>query len=173
VSEARAQKGEFTGKHMAMLAVGFFGVIISVNVGMAVVSSTSWTGLVVENSYVASQEFEEKRIAHEKQLAAGWQASFTYAPGLAQLVVKDGAGTPVDLGPVSLLINRPVGGHDDQKLTLTPSPDGGYAAAVTLGVGVWEVMASANTATGPFELHERFKVEGVKVEGAKVEEAKP
>jgi nitrogen fixation protein FixH len=160
MSQARANKGEFTGRHMALLAVSFFGVIIAVNVGMAVLSATSWTGLVVDNSYVASQEFEEKRIAHENQLAAGWQSSFTYAPGLAQLIVTDGAGNPVDLGPVSLLINRPVGGHDDQKLTLSRSSDGSYTATVILGEGVWEAMATAATATGPFELHERFKVGG-------------
>jgi nitrogen fixation protein FixH len=160
MSEARANKGEFTGRHMLLLALGFFGVVIAVNVGMAVVSSTSWTGLVVENSYVASQEFEEKRLAHDKQQAAGWQASFTYAPGLAQLIVKDGAGNPVDLGPVSLLINRPVGGHDDENLTLSRSPEGGYTATVTLAEGVWDAVATASTSTGPFELHERFKVEG-------------
>ena len=160
MSEARANKGEFTGRHMLFLAVGFVGVIISVNVLMAVVSSTSWTGLVVQNSYVASQEFEEKRIAHEKQTAAGWQASFTYAPGIAQLIVRDGAGKPVDLGPVTVLINRPVGGHDDEKLTLNRSADGSYAGAVALAEGVWDVVATATTDTGPFELHERFKVEG-------------
>ena len=160
MSEARANKGEFTGRHMLFLAVGFFGVIISVNVLMAVVSSTSWTGLVVQNSYVASQEFEEKRIAHEKQTAAGWQASFTYAPGIAQLIVRDGAGNPVDLGPVTVLINRPVGGHDDEKLTLNRLADGSYAGAVALAEGVWDVVATATTDTGPFELHERFKVEG-------------
>lgn len=161
MSNAPATKGEFTGRHMLLLALGFFGVIISVNVFMAVVSSTSWTGLVVKNSYVASQEFEEKRIAHEQQLAAGWQASFSYAPGVARLTVVDGAGNPVDLGTVELLINRPVGGHDDQQLTLTASADGSYAAAVTLGAGVWDMLATATTGTGPFELHQRFKVDGV------------
>lgn len=161
MSEVRATRGEFTGRHMLILAVCFFGVIISVNVGMAIVSSTSWTGLVVQNTYVASQEYEEKRLAHEQQVAAGWQASFTYSPGFAQLVVVDGAGNRVDLGPVSLQINRPVGGHDDQKLTLGASADGGYVAAVTLGAGVWDVVASASTATGPFELHQRLKVDGI------------
>ena len=158
MSQARAQKGEFTGRHMALLAVSFFGVIIAVNVGMAVLSATSWTGLVVDNSYVASQEFEEKRIAHDKQLAAGWQSNFTYDAGVAQLTVTDGAGNPVDLGPVSLLINRPVGGHDDAKLTPERAADGTYSAPVTLGDGVWEAMATASTSTGPFELHVRFKV---------------
>lgn len=152
-------KGEFTGRHMWMLMVAFFGVILAVNVTMAVVSSTSWTGLVVQNSYIASQEFETKRLAHEAQQAAGWKASFTYAPGVAELIVTDGAGNPVDLGPVSLQLNRPVGGHDDQKLTLNRSADGSYRAPVALGGGVWDALANAETATGPFELHQRFKVE--------------
>ena len=161
MSQARAKKGEFTGKHMLFLALGFFGVIFSVNIGMAVVASTSWTGLVVQNSYVASQEFEEKRLAHEQQMAAGWQASFVYTPGMALLTVTDGAGKTVDLGPVNLMINRPVGGHDDQKVTLAASTDGSYAAALTLDAGVWEMRATATTSTGPFELHERFKVEEI------------
>ena len=158
MSDAQAHKGEFTGKHMALLIVSFFGVIISVNIGMAVLSATSWTGLVVSNSYVASQEFEEKRIAHAQQLAAGWQSSFTYEAGLAQLIVRDGAGNPVDLGPVGLLINRPVGGHDDARLAPARAADGTYSAPVTLGDGVWEAVATASTSTGPFELHVRFKV---------------
>ena len=167
MSEAPAQKGEFTGKHMLALALSFFGVIIAVNVGMAVVSQTSWTGLVVENSYVASQEFETKRVAHDKQVAAGWESDFTYENGLARLVVKDGAGNPVDLGPVSLLINRPVGGHDDANLAPARGGDGAYSAPVTLGDGVWEAVAAADTSTGPFELHVRFKVGNPETETVK------
>jgi nitrogen fixation protein FixH len=159
MNQTRTEKGEFTGRHMLLLAVGFFGVVIAVNVLMAVVASSSWTGLVVDNSYVASQQFEDKRIAHEAQRAAGWQASFTYAPGIAQLIVRDGAGNPVDLGPVSVLVNRPVGGHDDQRLTLERSADVSYAAALVLSEGVWDALVTASSTTGPFELHERFKVE--------------
>jgi len=167
MSDAETHKGEFTGKHMAILVVSFFGVIFAVNIGMAVLSATSWTGLVVENSYVASQQFEEKRIAHDKQLAAGWQSSFTYEAGMAQLIVRDGAGNPVDLGPVGLLINRPVGGHDDASLTPARATDGSYRAPVTLGDGVWEAVATASTSTGPFELHVRFKVGTPEVETVK------
>ena len=50
----------FTGGHMLAVMVVFFGVVISVNVFLAVVANTSWTGFVVENSYVASQEFNHK-----------------------------------------------------------------------------------------------------------------
>lgn len=150
----------FTGFHMWVLAISFFGVIIAVNVTMAVMATRSWTGLVVQNSYVASQEFETKRLAHEAQMQAGWRASLTYSPGAARLVIVDGESTPIDLGEVSLSLNRPVGGHDDQTLTLGRAADGGYEAAVTLPPGLWEATVLApETALGPFELRERIQVE--------------
>jgi nitrogen fixation protein FixH len=153
------QSKEFTGRHMWLVIGTFFGVIIAVNIGMAVVSSTSWTGLVVQNSYVASQEFEDKRIAHQAQQAAGWNASFTYVTGRAELTIVDGTGAPLHLGTVTLKINRPVGGHDDQAVTLERTTDGAYVAAVDLGSGVWDALVEAETTPeGRFELHERFSV---------------
>ena len=151
----------FTGRHMWILALSFFGVILTVNAVMATLAMRSWTGLVVPNTYVASQEFEEKRLAHEAQNAAGWRATLTYMPGAARLVIVDGARGPVDLGDASLSINRPVGGHDDQTLALERQADGSYAASVSLPDGLWEARVTApDTALGPFELHERIRVTG-------------
>ena len=45
----------FTGFHMLACMIVFFGVIVAVNLTMATLASQSWTGLVVKNSYVASQ----------------------------------------------------------------------------------------------------------------------
>lgn len=155
--------GTFTGRHMWMLALGFFGVIIAVNIGMATVAMRSWTGLVVDNSYVASQDFEEKRLAHEAQTAAGWHADFSYGEGTARLAIVDKANAPVDLGTVTLLLNRPVGGHDDQTLTLTADAEGAYSAAVALPEGLWEATVTAdNTALGPYELRARIRVAATK-----------
>lgn len=152
---------EFTGKHMLLLAIGFFGVIISVNVLMAVLSATSWTGLVVQNSYVASQEFETRRIAHDAQQAAGWQSDIRLAEGRVMLSVRDAAGQPVALGLVELLVNRPVGGHDDQRLVLERQTDGSYAADLHLAGGVWDLHVEApETALGPYDLHERLSLSG-------------
>ena len=46
---------EFTGYHMLGVLVLYFGTIITVNLVMARFAITTWTGLVVENTYVASQ----------------------------------------------------------------------------------------------------------------------
>lgn len=148
----------FTGWHMWLLALTFFGVIIGVNIWLAVVSATSWTGMVVTDPYVAGQKFEANRIAHEAQKAAGWVATFNYSPGVARLVIIDGANNPVDLGDVTVTINRPVGGHDDKTVKLERSPTGGYEATVELGAGLWEAVITAlDTPEGPFTLASRFR----------------
>ena len=150
----------FTGWHMWALAIAFFGVIIGVNVWMAVVSARSWTGMVVEDSYIAGQQFETQRKAHDEQAKAGWSPTFLYLPGAAKLVIVDGAGHPVNLGDVKVLINRPVGGHEDQNLTLSRKADGSYEAPLTLPDGAWDATVSAqNTPLGPFQLVRRFFVE--------------
>ena len=62
----------FTGWHMAAIMVLFFGVIIAVNVTMAVFATTTFGGKVVENSYVASQKYNEWLAAAKEQEKLGW-----------------------------------------------------------------------------------------------------
>ena len=73
--QVRTAPKEFTGRHMLAIMLAFFGTIIAVNLVMAIFASRSWTGLVVKNSYVASQEFNEKGCggarAGRAQLDAG------------------------------------------------------------------------------------------------------
>ena len=50
----------FTGWHMVVALGLFFGTIITVNLAMAYYANSTWSGLVVKNTYVASQEFNGK-----------------------------------------------------------------------------------------------------------------
>lgn len=152
----------FTGWHMLLVICSFFGVVISVNVTLAVLSSTSWTGLVVPNTYVASQEFDDKRLAHEAQIAAGWQSEFDYDGTRLRILIVDGAGDPVPVDELTVQINRPVGGHDDQLLKMVRTADGAYEAPLALAPGLWEALAvDPETALGRYELHTRFVVKGL------------
>ena len=141
-----AQPKEFTGKHMALIIVAFFGVVVGVNVAMAVSASQTWTGLVVNNSYVASQEFQVKADAAHKQNAAGWTMSIAYENGriVARIAAK---GQELSLDNVAAFIHRPVGGHDDVTVPLSRGPQG-YEGVVALASGVWDVTVT----TGPTEL---------------------
>ena len=53
----------FTGWHMLAIMLAFFGTIITVNFTMAYLATSSWSGLVVKNTYVASQQFNGKTEA--------------------------------------------------------------------------------------------------------------
>lgn len=148
----------FTGRHMLVLMISFFAVIIGVNVFMAVSSSRTWTGLVVENSYVASQEFQAKLDLQREQAALGWTPEFSYAPGSLIFVLRDGNGAPLALEGVSIALTRPVGAAEDQVVVPTLQADGRYLAPLTLNAGLWDAQIRAlSTPHGAYELHQRFR----------------
>ncbi|MFD2647074.1 FixH family protein [Devosia albogilva] len=149
---------EFTGRHMLLVTCTFFGVIISVNLVMAISASRTWTGLVVQNSYVESQRFDDKHNRIRAQVEAGWRFATSYEDGKLVFRASDADGAVLPLEQVSAFIHRPVGGHDDQTLPLTPS-ESGYAAAVALPSGVWDVIVTTGeTSLGPIEFERRVTV---------------
>lgn len=132
-----AKQREFTGWHMLGVLVLFFGTIIGVNIWLAIEATTSWTGLVVENSYVASQEFNTKLANARAQDAMGWQGGFAYEDGQVRFTLVDGEGKPIRATSVTVALSRPIGTHGDQTLTLNPLVDGSYGAMVDLIPGAW------------------------------------
>ena len=80
---------EITGKKVLAFAVGAFGIIIGVNLVMAWQAVSTFPGLEVPNSYVASQSFDKERAAQE---ALGWTVEPSYENGVLSLVVRDKAG---------------------------------------------------------------------------------
>ena len=152
-----ARSREFTGRHMLLIIVAFFGVVIGVNIAMAVSASRTWTGLVVANSYVASQEFQVKADAAHAQNAAGWTMSVAYKDG--NLVARiDAKGQELNLDNVQAFVHRPVGGHDDVTVPLSRGPSG-YEGAVALASGVWDVTVTTSaTELGVIERETRISV---------------
>lgn len=60
---------EITGRQVFGFTVGAFAIIIAVNVYMAYSAVSTFPGVEVPNSYVASQNFEAARDAQD---ALGW-----------------------------------------------------------------------------------------------------
>lgn len=69
------QPRQFTGRHMAMIMIAFFGVIILVNLVMARFAVSTFGGTVVDNSYVASQRFNEWLDEADRQKQLGWSVA--------------------------------------------------------------------------------------------------
>jgi len=128
----------FTGRHMAAILISFFAVIIAVNVLMARLATSTFGGVVVENSYVASQKFNGWLDAARSEKALGWKAEIARADdGRLQVTLRDSAGTRIAAAAVSATAEHPLGLRDDIALVLKEGAPGHYAAA--LPAGRWRI----------------------------------
>ena len=123
---------ELKGRHVALMFVTGFSIIIAVNVTMATNAVRTFPGLEVKNSYVASQSFDARRAA---QAALGWQAQASYADNRLTLVVTDKSGRPVDPSKFQAVVGRPTTRTDDHHVSF----DARGQAEVTLPHGLWRI----------------------------------
>ncbi len=135
---------EFTGKHAAILFVGAFGVIIAVNLALAVSAVRTFPGLEVRNSYVASQEFNT-RLAQQRAL--GWSVRAEARGGRVILAITDAGGAPVEVADLSAVLGRATHVQDDVRPAF--AFDGtAYVAPVDLAPGNWNIRMVARAADG-------------------------
>lgn len=139
---------EFTGWHMAGVMCLFFGTIISVNMFLAFSASSTWTGLVVKNTYVESQHFNERTAEYNRQGALGWHAEPSYENGEFSIQLQDSVGNAIRGASVVAKLGRPVHEGDDRELVLTSATPGTYAGATQLSAGVWDAELTVNGANG-------------------------
>lgn len=64
----------FDGRQMTAILVAGFGIVIAINLYAAVVAKRTFGGVVVENSYAASQDYNRWLAEAEKERALGWKA---------------------------------------------------------------------------------------------------
>lgn len=138
----------FTGKHMLAIMVAFFSVIIAVNLTMAFFARSSWTGFVVENTYVASQQFNRKAAEGRAQATLGWKPDLTIADGQIRYRLIDGGGEAVAASEVTAHFRRPVSDAQDRELALAIQPDGAFSAPVDLDDGAWIVEIYSEAGIG-------------------------
>lgn len=147
MSERRSAAG-FTGLHMLLTMLVFFGIVIAVNLTMAVFASTSWTGFVVANSYVASQEFNEKMALTRAQAALHWQSRFRVEHNVLRYGIWNAEDASVPLKAVKATFRRPVDDREDHVVTLLRDEDGGFSLGHELADGLWLVEVEAEAEAG-------------------------
>lgn len=133
----------FTGWHMLSIMVLFFGTIITVNFTMAYLASSTWSGLVVKNTYVASQEFNGKAAGIRAMLATGIKGKLEVKDGVIRYHLTMSGDEPVIADKVTAHFKRPVGEHQDFVAELQSVGAGVYEAPHEVLHGHWivEVMA--------------------------------
>jgi nitrogen fixation protein FixH len=133
-----------TGRAVLLIALGAFGVVILANAVLAFYAVGTFSGLVVPNSYIASQDFDRRRNA---QIALGWTDGLGYTNGVLELTMKDATDRTVRPETLSISVGRPTEQRDDRMLDLQATLDG-VAAPVLLAPGNWRVEISATAEDG-------------------------
>jgi nitrogen fixation protein FixH len=129
----------FTGRKFLFVILGFFGVIITVNVIMAYLAVNNFRGVIVDSGYVASQSFNADEAALAEQAARGW-AFETTAPGGAPLIaIRDRDGAPIAGLAIEATAIRPTDQGMDRALPLAETAPGLYAAGAALPAGKWRI----------------------------------
>lgn len=132
----------FTGWHMLAVVFLFFGTIISVNLVLAVAATGTFPGLVVANSYVASQNFNERIADYRAQRDAGWRYEVTAPDGILAFKLAGRGGFAERRLQVTAFVGRPSTQQEDRQIALYDTPDG-YRAEEALPAGLWDVDVEA------------------------------
>jgi len=123
---------------MAFVMIGFFGVIIAVNVLLANLAVATFSGTVVENSYVASQGFNRLLGAAKADKALGWHLALARAgSGTVRFTLSDASGRPLTGAAVRAQADHPLGAKAPVVVTPREVAPGVYEAA--LPAGRWHV----------------------------------
>lgn len=136
--------GVLTGRRMLVIAGCFFLTFLIPNIILMWTSIGTFSGLVVGDSYTASQEFDRRRAA---QVALGWTVAVDHDDRVLTLGITDAAGEPVRPATLSVTMGRPTTTRNDQALVMEETPDG-YAGAAHFDPGAWRVEIEATAADG-------------------------
>ena len=152
---------QITGRHVLVYMLLFFGVVIGVNLTMAYFATNTWSGLVVQNSYVASQQFNETLEQADRQKALGWRHDFTIDGDSFHFTLTDSDGHLVPLHGVTLLAGHPATEFEDRIIQLTKVVGGTFTAPNDLPAGAWnlEIRAAAKDGT-EWKVRYRSTIEG-------------
>jgi nitrogen fixation protein FixH len=130
-----------TGRKVAMWFIAFFGVVIAVNLIMAREATATFGGVVVGNSYVASQNYNRWLDAADAQQRLGWSAE---AKRLADGRV---AVTFTGTGDAALLLSgearHPLGRQPDLHLEFVSEGTGRFVSREAVPAGRWRLRLAA------------------------------
>ncbi len=121
-----------TGRRVALMFIGFFAVVIAVNIGMARLALTGFSGTTVANSYVASQNFNRWLAEGRRQAAVGWQVAARLEANRMRLTVTDAGGQPLTGAAIVASARPPLGDQAAVRLAFRPDGAGTYVSTSAL-----------------------------------------
>jgi nitrogen fixation protein FixH len=143
----------FTGWHMTVVFVAFFGVVVGVNLTMANYAIATFGGTVVENSYVASQNYNRWLAQARRQKELGWTPRIDAGADrhitIAITTPHEGMLTGAT---VVATATHPLGALPPKTLSFVAGPKG-YRSLSALPEGRWllRIAVTRGKATASFD----------------------
>jgi nitrogen fixation protein FixH len=140
-----ATVGRITGKHVLAICLGFFGVMLAVNMMFVFLAVSTFNGGEGGKAYQTGLDYNQTIAAARAQEQLGWSHKIEAATaGRITVLVTDRAGGPVRALSLSGDIGRPAADKFTRPLAFQEVRPGAYAAeAGALNDGNWVVSLAA------------------------------
>ncbi|MEQ8196350.1 MAG: FixH family protein [Rhodospirillales bacterium] len=159
------QRAPLTGKHVMMMMLGFFGLIIVVNGIFMYFALDSWPGLGAQDAYRKGLAYNETLQAAERQNKLGWRSETAFVArgnnaGRLRVDIRDAQNRAVTGLAVTARLVRPTHEGYDQTVPLKADAQDAYAADVTLPLpGRWRMTIEARkNAHAPYRIERELMV---------------
>jgi nitrogen fixation protein FixH len=135
---------QFTGRHLLIILIGFFGVVLAINGIFAYLAVSTYRGVDSSTAYQDGLHYNQRIEAAHRQAGLGLSHEVRLENGRVEVGVVDAKGWPVTGLSVSGQIARPVAEDAPRALVLKETRAGFYAASVDgLGPGNWILTLEA------------------------------
>jgi nitrogen fixation protein FixH len=141
-----------TGRVVLISLLGFFAVVIAVNLLMAKLAVDTLPGTEVDSAYGASLAYEGEIAAARDQDLRNWKVDAHVerrgdGTATVQVEARDGAGAPMPGLRFSGRFERPTDRRGDQAMTLADVGGGIYrGSAPALPPGQWDLVLEGDVA---------------------------
>jgi nitrogen fixation protein FixH len=152
--ERSASPVPLTGGMVLLMLLGFFGVVIGVNVTMAKLAISTLPGTEVDSSYSASIGYEKEIAAAHDQTARNWQVDAHIerdgdGGATLQVEARDAGGRPVSGLTFQGRLERPTDKRADLAVVLPEVGTGVYrGSAPDIAPGQWDLVIEGDAAGG-------------------------
>lgn len=138
---ARGGERELTGRMVLVMLVGFFGLVMVVNVFMMEAAISTFGGVDTPSAYKAGLAYKAEEEAAAAQAARNWKVEAhltTAADGeVVTIDVVDETGRPVANADVSARFAHPVDERRDVVVPMSEIAPGTYSGSGLASPGQW------------------------------------
>lgn len=145
----------FTGWHAFFIISGGFLIVVAVNALLAVMALRTNQATVVDNAYIASQNFNAGLAAGKAQQQLGWTVTARAGAGRLTLQAVDARGAPLSGLAGHVTLTHTLGTEPAQTLALADLGQGQYGAG-PLPDGRWVAEFRLHRGAQTYYLRQQF-----------------